>query len=46
METALGIHFIGGWVGPIAGLDIMEKRKISCPYWELTPDSLVIYLLA
>jgi hypothetical protein len=23
-----GIHWIGGWVGPRAGLNIMEKRKI------------------
>jgi hypothetical protein len=24
-------HWLGGWVGPGAGLDIFEKRKISCP---------------
>jgi hypothetical protein len=24
------------------GWDAMEKRKISCPYWELNPDSSVI----
>jgi hypothetical protein len=29
-------------VGPRAGLNVTEKRKISCPYWESNPDSLVI----
>jgi hypothetical protein len=23
-----GIHWIGGWVGPTAGLDTVEKREI------------------
>jgi hypothetical protein len=27
-EIALGTHWIGGWVGPRAGLDAVEKRKI------------------
>jgi hypothetical protein len=26
-ERAPGTHWIGGWVGPRAGLDDMEKRK-------------------
>jgi hypothetical protein len=26
-ERAPGNHWIGGWVGPIAGLDYMERRK-------------------
>jgi hypothetical protein len=26
-ERAPGTHWIGGWVGPKAGLDDMEKRK-------------------
>jgi hypothetical protein len=26
-ERARGIHWIGGWVGPRAGLDTLEKRK-------------------
>jgi len=29
-ERALGTHWIGGWVGPRASLD-MAKRKIPCP---------------
>jgi hypothetical protein len=26
-ERATGTHWIGGWVGPQAGLDDVEKRK-------------------
>jgi hypothetical protein len=36
-ESAPGTHCIGGWVGPTAGLDTVEKRKISCPYRESDP---------
>jgi hypothetical protein len=28
-ERASGNHWIGGWVGPNAGLDAVSKRKIS-----------------
>jgi len=35
-----GTHWIGGWVGPTAGLDVLETRKISCPYWNLKPQFL------
>jgi hypothetical protein len=40
-ETAPGIHCtrIGGWVGPIAGLDLAEKRKITFPYQESNTES-------
>jgi hypothetical protein len=34
---ATGIHWIGGWVGPRAGLDEVEKRKILDPTGTLTP---------
>jgi hypothetical protein len=30
-ERAPGIRWIGGWVGPIAGLDEVEKRKFLTP---------------
>jgi hypothetical protein len=36
-ERAPGTHWTGGWVGPRAGLDIVEKRKISCHYRESNP---------
>jgi hypothetical protein len=38
-ETAPGTHFIGGWVGPRAGMDSMEKRRIFYPFRESNPDS-------
>jgi hypothetical protein len=30
-ERAPGTHWIGGWVGPRAGLDAMEKREAVAP---------------
>jgi hypothetical protein len=27
-ERAPGTHWIGGWVGPRTGLDVVEKRNI------------------
>jgi hypothetical protein len=30
-EEALGTYWIGGWVGPEAGLDAVVKRKIPSP---------------
>jgi hypothetical protein len=33
-----GTHWIGGWVGPTAGLDAVEKRIISCLCRESNPD--------
>jgi hypothetical protein len=30
-------HWIAGWVGPSAGLDSVEKRKICRPYRESNP---------
>jgi hypothetical protein len=36
-ETAPGIHWIGGWVGPRAILDAVVKRKIPSPHRESNP---------
>jgi hypothetical protein len=30
-ERASGTHWIGGWVGPRAGLDYVEKRILFTP---------------
>jgi hypothetical protein len=39
-EKAPGTHWIGGWVGPRAGLDDLEKRKfLTLPGLELRPLS-------
>jgi hypothetical protein len=40
-ETAHGTHCTGGRVGHRDGLDVMEKRKISCPYRETNLDPSV-----
>jgi hypothetical protein len=33
VEKAPGAHWIGGWVGLTAGLDAVEKKKVSPPPW-------------
>jgi len=33
-----GIHFTGGWVDPIAGLDTCGEEKMSCLHWVRTPN--------
>jgi hypothetical protein len=37
-ERTPGTHWIGGWVGPRAGLDAGARRKILCPCWGSNPD--------
>jgi hypothetical protein len=39
MERTLGIHWMGDWVGPITGLDAVEKRKFL-PLLGLEPRPL------
>jgi hypothetical protein len=36
-ETAPCTYWIGGWVDPRAGLNDVDKRKISCPARNRTP---------
>jgi hypothetical protein len=36
-ERARGTHWIGGWVGPRAGLDAVGMRKYSFPCQESNP---------
>jgi hypothetical protein len=36
-ERTPSTHWIGGRVGPRAGLDAWARRKILCPCWGLNP---------
>jgi hypothetical protein len=45
-ETAPGTHWIWGLVGPRAGMDSMEKKKISCPFQESIPGRPAYSLVA
>jgi hypothetical protein len=38
-ERATSTHWIGRWVGPGTFLDVMEQRKIFCPFLESNSDS-------
>lgn len=33
----LSTHWIGGWMAHIAGLDILETRKVCCHCWDSNP---------
>jgi hypothetical protein len=41
-ERSPGTHWIGGWVGPIAVLDTVVKRKIPSPHQESNPRTLIV----
>jgi hypothetical protein len=41
-ERAPHTHWIGGWVGPRTVLDVVVKRKIPNPRWELNPRTPII----
>jgi hypothetical protein len=45
-EIAPGTHWIGGWVGPRAVLDMVVKRKILSPHWESNPRTLIVQPIA
>jgi len=35
-------HWVEGWVGPRAGLDMVSKRKIPSPRQESNPDHAIV----
>jgi len=45
-ERAPGTHWIRGRVGPTAVLDMVVKRKIPNPRWELNPRTLIVQPVA
>jgi hypothetical protein len=45
-DTAPGTHWIGGWVGPRAILDVVVKRKIPSPCQELNPRTPTVQPIA
>jgi hypothetical protein len=42
-EGAPATHWIGGWVGPRAGLDTVAKKKFPAPAETRTPDNPTPY---
>jgi hypothetical protein len=45
-EKTSGSHWIGGWVGPRAGLDAVVKRKIPSPRRESNPRTSIVQPVA
>jgi hypothetical protein len=46
MERAPDTHWIGDWVGPIAILDTVVKRKIPSPCQKSNPRTLIVQPVA
>jgi hypothetical protein len=46
MERIPGTHWVGGWVGPIAVLDAVVKRKIPSPRRESNPRTTIVQPVA
>jgi hypothetical protein len=45
-ERALGTHWVGGWVGRRAVLDVMVKIKIPSPRRESNPKTSIVQPVA
>jgi hypothetical protein len=45
-ERAPGTHWLGGWVGPRAGLDAVVKRKIPSPRRQSNPRTPIVQPVA
>jgi hypothetical protein len=45
-ERAPATHWIGGWVGPRACLDMVSKIKVPKPLRESNPDHPIVQLVA
>jgi hypothetical protein len=45
-ERAPGTHWMGGWVGTRAALDVVVKRKILSPCQESNPRTLIVQPVA
>jgi hypothetical protein len=41
-ERAPGTHWIGGWVGTRAILDVVVKKKIPSSHWESNPRTPIV----
>lgn len=46
LEKSSDTHWIGGWMGTVASLDVMEKRKISYPCQDSNPDIWTVCILS
>jgi hypothetical protein len=42
-DRAPGIHWLGGWVGSRADLDVVEKKKLPNPRREPNPRTSIVH---